>query len=106
MDYTSEFNKKLDELNTEQRLAVDHINGPVMVVAGPGTGKTQLLAMRVANILYQTDTLPSNILCLTFTEAAATNMVERLASIIGPDAYNVEINTFHGFGSSIIGRYG
>ena len=58
MDYTSEFNKKLDELNTEQRLAVDHINGPVMVVAGPGTGKTQLLAMRVANILYQTDTLP------------------------------------------------
>lgn len=106
MDYTSEFNKKLDELNTEQRLAVDHINGPVMVVAGPGTGKTQLLAMRVANILYQTDTLPSNILCLTFTEAAATNMVERLASIIGPDAYKVEIDTFHGFGSSIIGRYG
>ena len=65
-----------------------------MVVAGPGTGKTQLLAMRVANILRQTDVLPSNILCLTFTEAAATNMVERLSTIIGADAYKVEINTF------------
>lgn len=96
----------LNQLNDEQRAAVEQINGPVMVVAGPGTGKTQLLAMRVANILRQTDTLPSNILCLTFTEAAATNMVERLSTIIGSDAYKVEINTFHGFGSNIIGRYG
>lgn len=106
MDYNAEFQKKLEQLNDEQRAAVDQINGPVMVVAGPGTGKTQLLAMRVANILKQTDTLPSNILCLTFTEAAATNMVERLSTIIGSDAYKVEINTFHGFGSNIIGRYG
>ena len=76
-----------------------------MVVAGPGTGKTQLLAMRVANILRMTDVLPSNILCLTFTEAAATNMVERLSTIIGADAYKVDINTFHGFGTSVINRY-
>ena len=106
MDYNAEFQKKLEQLNDEQRAAVDQINGPVMVVAGPGTGKTQLLAMRVANILRQTDVLPSNILCLTFTEAAATNMVERLSTIIGADAYKVEINTFHGFGSNIISRYG
>ena len=106
MDYNAEFQKKLEQLNDEQRAAVDQIDGPVMVVAGPGTGKTQLLAMRVANILRQTDALPSNILCLTFTEAAATNMVERLSTIIGADAYKVEINTFHGFGSNIISRYG
>ena len=106
MDYNAEFQKKLEQLNDEQRAAVDQIDGPVMVVAGPGTGKTQLLAMRVANILCQTDVLPSNILCLTFTEAAATNMVERLSTIIGADAYKVEINTFHGFGSNIISRYG
>ena len=106
MDYNAEFLKKLDQLNDEQRAAVEQVDGPVMVVAGPGTGKTQLLAMRVANILRQTDVLPSNILCLTFTEAAATNMVERLATIIGADAYKVEISTFHGFGSSIISRYG
>ena len=104
MDYNAEF--QLEQLNDEQRAAVDQIDGPVMVVAGPGTGKTQLLAMRVANILRQTDALPSNILCLTFTEAAATNMVERLSTIIGADAYKVEINTFHGFGSNIISRYG
>ena len=64
MDYNAEFQKKLEQLNDEQRAAVDQIDGPVMVVAGPGTGKTQLLAMRVANILRQTDVLPSNILCI------------------------------------------
>ena len=106
MDYNAEFQKKLDELNDEQRAAVEQIDGPVMVVAGPGTGKTQLLAMRVANILRQTDVLPSNILCLTFTEAAAANMTERLSTIIGADAYKVTISTFHGFGSSVISRYG
>ena len=106
MDYNAEFQKKLDQLNDEQHAAVEQIDGPVMVVAGPGTGKTQLLAMRVANILRQTDVLPSNILCLTFTEAAATNMTERLSTIIGADAYKVTISTFHGFGSSVISRYG
>ena len=105
MDYNAEFDKKLQQLNDEQRAAVNQIDGPVMVVAGPGTGKTQLLAMRVANILRMTDVLPSNILCLTFTEAAATNMVERLSTIIGADAYKVDINTFHGFGTSVINRY-
>lgn len=105
MDYNAVFETKLAQLNDEQRMAVERINGPVMVVAGPGTGKTQLLAMRVANILRKTDTLPNNILCLTFTQAAAANMVDRLASIIGEAAYKVEINTFHGFGSSVINKY-
>lgn len=92
------FTDRYTSLNTHQREAVDLINGPLLVVAGPGTGKTELLSMRVANILKSTDTLPSNILCLTFTETGATAMRERLAGIIGPDAYKVAIHTFHSFG--------
>jgi len=75
-----------------------------MVVAGPGTGKTELLGVRVANILSKTDTLPENILCLTFTDSGATAMRERLISIIGKDAYKVAIHTFHSFGSEIINQ--
>src|SRR3989338_6557209 len=71
------------QLNPEQREAVDTIEGPVMVIAGPGTGKTQVLTMRIANILRQTDTDASSILCLTFTESAAAAMRERLLNIIG-----------------------
>lgn len=73
-----------------------------MVIAGPGTGKTELLSMRAANILRTTDTLPSNILCLTFTESGASAMRARLSEIIGRDAYKVAIHTFHSFGSEII----
>lgn len=99
------FSREYARLNTEQREAVDNINGPVLVVAGPGTGKTQLLSMRVANILKKTDVLPGNILCLTFTDNAARNMRDRLASIIGQPAYHVSIHTFHSFGSEIITQY-
>ena len=61
--------------------------------------------MRAAHILRQTDTLPSNILCLTFTESAAANMQQRLAGIIGPEAYQLAIHTFHSFGTDIINRW-
>jgi DNA helicase-2/ATP-dependent DNA helicase PcrA len=94
-----------DELNDAQKRAVKQIDGPVLVVAGPGTGKTQLLSLRVAEILRRTDTDPSNILCLTFTNAAATNMRERLASFIGPEAHKVMIRTFHSFASEIMNLY-
>lgn len=97
-----EFQKAYDALNQEQKMAVGAIEGPVMVVAGPGTGKTQILTLRIANILLQTDTEPENILALTFTEAAAHNMRRRLASLIGNLAYRVVINTFHGFCNNII----
>lgn len=93
------------KLNTAQQLAVDHIYGPLLVLAGPGTGKTQLLSARIANILQKTDANAQNILCLTFTEAAAQNMRERLASMIKDDAYDVHINTYHGFGADIIRSY-
>ena len=100
-----DFESILTSLNAKQREAVDTIYGPVLVIAGPGSGKTQLLSARVANILKITDALPSNILCLTFTENAAKNMRERLASMIGQDAYKVAIHTFHSFGNEIISRF-
>lgn len=99
------YKKRYQLLNDEQRAAVDQIEGPVLVLAGPGTGKTELLSVRVARILNQTDTLPTSILCLTFTEAAAYNMRERLRSVIGDDAYSVQINTYHSFSSDIIKSY-
>lgn len=89
-------------LNAEQKRAVDTIEGPVMVLAGPGTGKTQVLAMRAANILQQTHMDPWNILCLTFTESGVVAMRERLLAIIGPTAYQLRIHTFHSFCNDII----
>ncbi len=99
------FKERYDNLNERQKEAVDAIEGPVMVIAGPGSGKTELLGLRVANILRRTDADPEDILCLTFTDAAARNMRERLAGLIGKDAYKVAIHTFHSFGSEIINRH-
>ena len=101
-EYLDTFNKAYTELNPNQKKAVDQIEGPVMVVAGPGTGKTQLLAIRAGNILMQTDAYPQNILCLTFTEAGVIAMRNRLLDFIGPDAHNVQIHTFHGFCNMVI----
>ncbi|HEX6257870.1 MAG TPA: ATP-dependent DNA helicase [Candidatus Saccharimonadales bacterium] len=99
------FATRYNKLNTAQKQAVDTIEGPVMVIAGPGTGKTELLSMRVANILRRTDVLPENILCLTFTESGANAMRERLVGLMGQSAYHVAIHTFHSFGSEIINTY-
>ncbi len=96
------FKTLYDKLNKEQKQAVDIIQGPVIVNAGPGTGKTQILSLRIANILKKTDTDPENILALTFTNAGVVSMRDRLSSIIGSSAYNIEINTFHGFCNNII----
>lgn len=92
-------------LNKEQREAVEYLDGPLLVLAGPGTGKTQLLSAKVAYILENTDTNPENILCLTFTESGASNMRERLGSMIGKAASSVNIFTYHAFGSNILERY-
>lgn len=92
----------LANLNKEQRRAVETLDGPVMVLAGPGTGKTQVLAARIAHILKSTDTPPYAILALTFTESAAANMRERVVSMIGKDGYYVNISTFHSFCADVI----
>ena len=92
-------------LNARQKEAVEYLDGPLLVLAGPGTGKTQLLSEKVAYILKNTDTNPENILCLTFTESGASNMRERLKSIIGASARKVNIGTYHSFGSDILSIY-
>ncbi len=102
---TTAFDAAFSRLNQAQKNAVNAIEGPVLVVAGPGTGKTEVLTMRIANILRLTDTKPSSILALTFTESAAQNMRIRLAALIGPDAYYVQISTFHAFCAQVIANH-
>lgn len=99
------FEAAYKKLNAEQKEAVDTTEGPVMVVAGPGTGKTQILTLRIANILRTTDTRPEQTLALTFTESGARAMRERLRSYIGSEAYRVPIYTFHGFSDTLIRAY-
>ncbi len=106
--YNEKFAQIYNGLNTQQKLAVDNIEGPVMVIAGPGTGKTQILSARIGKILLDTDTNPNNILCLTYTDAGVIAMRKRLLSFIGPDAYKVNIYTKafrHSSSHNLICRY-
>lgn len=96
------FEKIYQGLNPQQQKAVDTIEGPVMVIAGPGTGKTQILSARIGKIMLETDTAPENILCLTYTDAGAIAMRKRLVEFIGTSAYKVNISTFHSFCNDII----
>lgn len=99
------FQAAYKKLNAAQKQAVDQLDGPVLVFAGPGTGKTQLLSIRVANILKNTDAAPGNILCLTYTDSAAHTMRERLVKYTGAVGYRVVVSTFHGLGNLIRAEY-
>ncbi|MBN1353628.1 MAG: ATP-dependent helicase, partial [Candidatus Omnitrophica bacterium] len=92
----------LTSLNEEQKKAVETTDGPVLIIAGPGTGKTQLLSARTANIMRKKHIPGENILILTYTNAAAKSVKERLAKLIGFDGYKISVDTFHGFANSII----
>ncbi|MBK6901666.1 MAG: ATP-dependent helicase [Saprospirales bacterium] len=100
--YNERFLQEIAKLNESQRRAVDHIDGPVLVIAGPGTGKTHILAARIGRILLETDTQAQNILCLTFTDSGVQAMRKRLLEWIGPEAHRVHIYTFHSFCNTII----
>lgn len=102
---SKEFLKEFGKLNFEQKAAVEAIEGPVMIIAGPGTGKTQILAMRIANILAKTQVNPANILCLTFTNSGVQSMKQRLLEIIGPPSYQIHVHTFHAFCNEIISQF-
>lgn len=99
---TQSFLEAYNNLNEAQKQAVETIDGPVLVIAGPGTGKTQILAARIGNILLKTDARPENILCLTYTDAGTVAMRKRLLQFIGPEAYKVGIFTFHAFCNQVI----
>lgn len=93
------------KLNKAQKEAVDTIDGPVMVVAGPGTGKTQVLSLRIANILVKTDTKADGVLCLTFTNSGVRAMRARLLDLIGSTATQIKISTFHSFAGNIVDEF-
>ena len=99
------FEEQYKKLNKAQKEAVDSLDGPVMVVAGPGTGKTQILSLRIANILQKTDIKADGILCLTFTNSGVDAMKKRLSRYIGPEGQKVNVSTFHSFGLEIIGEH-
>lgn len=105
MPTSTAFEERYRALNAAQKQAVDAIDGPVMVIAGPGTGKTTILTLRIAHILLKTDTAPENILALTFTESGVYAMRKKLVSLIGNAGYRVRIYTFHGFCNDIIQQY-
>ena len=96
------YEQEYQKLNSQQKRAVDTVEGPVMVIAGPGTGKTQILSRRVANILTNYHTNPEEIVCLTYTEAGASEMLDRLEGLIGEEGRNVRVSTIHSFCSELI----
>jgi DNA helicase-2/ATP-dependent DNA helicase PcrA len=97
------FLQRYGNLNEAQREAVDTIYGPVMVIAGPGTGKTEVLSMRIANLLRsEAQVQPNEILCLTYTDEATNAMRRRLVQIVGTAAHRVNICTFHAFCNNVI----
>ena len=104
-DLEKQFAKEFKTLNTDQKKAVEAIDGPVVVVAGPGTGKTKILTFRIANILTKTDTAPESILALTYTTSGVIAMREKLLEIIGDRAYRVNIFTFHAFCEHLIKEF-
>ncbi|MDQ7023907.1 MAG: UvrD-helicase domain-containing protein [Candidatus Gracilibacteria bacterium] len=99
------FKDNYEMLNPAQKEVIEQIYGPVMVVAGPGTGKTQIIALRTANIIAKTDVNPENILITTFTEAGVVAIKKRLIKFIGTEAYKVKVSTIHSFSQDIITSY-
>lgn len=94
----------LEGLNNEQLKAVKHNNGPLLILAGAGSGKTKVLTMRVANLINEYNVKPSEILAITFTNKAANEMKERIHNVLGSVADNVRICTLHSFGLFILRR--
>ncbi len=102
---TDLFTEQYTRLNKAQKEAVDTIEGPVMVIAGPGTGKTTILTLRIANILKRTDTPANGILAITYTDAGVKAMRHKLQNVIGERAHDVGIFTFHGFAQMVINQH-
>ena len=92
-------------LNTAQSQAVRHLDGPLLVLAGAGTGKTRVLTHRVARILEKTSTPAYRILCVTFTNKAAREMRERIASLAADAADGLWLGTFHSLAVRILRKH-
>jgi len=99
------FLAEYSRLNKGQKAAVDALLGPVAVFAGPGTGKTRVLTLRIANLIHKGVSKPEEILAITFTESGSYTMRKRLLDLIGPEASKVNIHTFHGFCNRLIKEF-
>ena len=96
----------LHELNEKQKEAVIHKNGPLLVIAGPGTGKTKVITHRIAYLIRHHGIKPENILAITFTNKAAQEMQERVNDEIGePHGSNIKVSTFHAFCVSVLRKH-
>src|SRR5574344_873889 len=95
----------LDNLNKPQKEAVITTEGPLLVLAGAGSGKTKVLTTRVAYLVLEKNVDPANILAITFTNKAAKEMKNRIMDMVGSLAYKIQISTFHSFGLSIIRKH-
>ena len=92
----------LKTLNDKQQEAVELTDGPILILAGAGSGKTRVLTTKVAYLVLDKDVNPYNILAITFTNKAAKEMKERTVKMLGKDAYNIQISTFHSLGLLIL----
>lgn len=95
----------LDSLNKQQLEAVLYNDGPLLVLAGAGSGKTRVLTTKIAYLINELNVDPYNILAITFTNKAANEMKERVKKLLGIDTYNMQISTFHSFGVSILRKH-
>ena len=92
----------IDSLNEKQKEAVINSTGPMLILAGAGSGKTKVLTTKVAYLINELDVHPGNILAITFTNKAAKEMKERTDKLIGKDAFYIQISTFHSFGLKLL----
>ncbi len=96
---------KLENLNDKQIEAIENTEGPMLILAGAGSGKTRVLTTKIAYLIKEKNVDPYSILAITFTNKAANEMKERVVNILGEDTRKIQISTFHSFGLSIIKRY-
>ena len=96
----------LEQLNPAQRESVESIEGPVLIVAGPGSGKTRVITNRIAHLVLDQKVSPYSIGAVTFTNKASREMKDRLVPLLGNDAKTLTVGTFHSFCSMILRRSG
>ncbi len=106
LSFTTAAASELEGLDPEQRAAVEHDQGPLLIVAGAGTGKTTVIARRIARLISSGRARPSEILALTFNEKAAAEMQERVDLLVPYGYADTLISTFHAFGEEVLSTFG